>query len=237
VIAPLDFSPATLTVQERVRLHQLERVVEKHIVGFIETGKALAEIRSSRLYREHYSTFEQYVKERWALSRSRADELIRSTLCAESLLSTTGSAESDTPLPQNLPEVVLRPISQLPDNDLQGQVWRLVSLVSPEGRTPTHATAAKVVRLIRETLKGPETRTAPAKPLPERELMFVRPVQRLAKIDTFDVNICLLHVKSPEQAENIAHACSIVVERCRAIQKQLDEKFPHGHYNQTPSTH
>ena len=218
-------------------MHQLERVVEKHIVGFIETGKALAEIRSSRLYREHYSTFEQYVKERWALSRSRADELCRSTATAELILSTTGTREGATPLPENLPEVVLRPISQLPDNDLQGQVWRLVSLVSPEGRTPTHTTTAKVVRLIRETLKGPETQTASAKPLPDRELMFTRPISRLAKIDTFDVNVCLLHVKTPEQAENISHACAVVADRCRQIQAQLDERFPCGHYNQTSSAH
>lgn len=222
MIAQLDFTPATLTTQERVRLHQLERLVEKHIVGFIETGKALAEIRSSRLYREHYSTFEQYVKERWALSRSRADELCRSTATAELILSTTGSANSDTPLPENVPELTLRPISQLPGGDLQSQARRLSAMVAPEGKAPSHTVTAKVSRMIREATQGEDRKRA----LPARELMFTRPISRLAKVETFDVNVCLLHVKSPEQADRIAHACSIVADRCAQIQAKLDERFP-----------
>jgi hypothetical protein len=108
-----------------------------------------------------------------------------STTCAEMLLSSTGSAEGQTPLPPNLPELVLRPISQPPDPDLQGRVWRLVSMVSPKGKAPAHRTCAKVVRLIRETISGTQPPDGPTQTrvLPDRELMFIRPVQRLAKID------------------------------------------------------
>jgi hypothetical protein len=219
--------PAQLSAEEQIRLHQLERVVEKHLEHFLAVGKALAEIRSSRLYRQHFPTFEAYVRERWGLARSRADELIRSTTCAELLLSSTGSTDGQTPLPPNIPEVVLRPISQLPDPDLQGQVWRLVSMVSPKGKAPTHSTCAKVVRLIRETISGtqPPDGQTPARALPDREQMFVRPVQRLAKIDTFDVNVCLLHVKTPEQAERISRACAVVADRCQQIADQLNRRF------------
>jgi hypothetical protein len=59
----------SLTTEEKIRLHQLERVVEKHLDSFLAVGKALAEIRSSRLYRQHFPTLEAYVREHWALAR------------------------------------------------------------------------------------------------------------------------------------------------------------------------
>jgi hypothetical protein len=219
---------APLSAAEKSRLHELERVVEKHLDGFLAVGKSLAEIRNLRLYRQHYPTFEAYLRERWALSRSRADELIRSTTCAELLLSTTGSENGDTPLSPGTAEIVLRPISQLPEGDLQGQVWRLVSMVSPKGKTPTHSTCAKVVRLVRETISGaqPPGEQTSSRALPAREQSFTLPVQRLAKIDSFDINVCLLHVKTPEQAERISNACTVVARRCEAVRDQLQTRFP-----------
>ncbi len=212
--------PCPLSAQEKIRLHQLERVVEKHLDSFLAVGRALAEVRSSRLYRQHFPTFESYLRERWGLSRSRTDELIRSTSCAELLLSTTGSADSDTPLPKNVPELTLRPISQLPSADLQSQVWRLSAKVAPEGKAPSHTVTAKVSRMIRDCTQGEAKRASPA-----RELMFTRPISRLAKIDNFDADICCLHVKDSAQAERISHACSIVADRCTQIQAKLDERF------------
>jgi hypothetical protein len=215
-----ETSGLSLTTEETSRLHQLERVVEKHLDGFLAVGRALSEIRSSRLYRQNYSTFESYLRERWALSRSRADELIRSTTTAELLLATTGSAEGATPLPPDTSELVLRPISALPTGDLQAQAWRLSASVSPKGR-PTHTTTAKVTRMIRESIEGDSKRATSA-----RELMFTRPISRLAAIDTFDVNVCLLHVKDSAQAERISHACAVVGDRCTQIQAKLNERFP-----------
>lgn len=58
------------------RLEQLERVIERGLATFIEVGEALLEIRDSRLYRETHGTFEDYCRERWGFSRSRASRLI-----------------------------------------------------------------------------------------------------------------------------------------------------------------
>ena len=223
---------APLSVAEKERLRELERVVEKHLESFLTCGRCLKEIRDKRLYRQHFSTFEQYVRERWSLARSRADELCRSTTTAELLLTTTGSAESATPLPANIPEVVLRPISALPDPDLQSQAWRLAASVSPEGR-PTHTTTAKITRLIRESIEGDSKRALPA-----REQSFTLPVQRLAKIDSFDINVCLLHIKTPEQAERISNACAVVADRCHQVRDQLQTRFPDAHFDyQTSPAH
>ena len=204
-----------LTAQERVRLGQLELEIEQNLTGFIRCGRALLEVRESRLYRERYKTFAEYCRERFALARSTADQICRSTQVFESLV------DSGLLIPENVPELTLRPISQLPGGDLQTQAWRLSAKVAPEGKAPTHTVTAKVSRMIREATEGTSKRALPA-----RELMFTRPISRLAKIDNFDASVCLLHVKTSEQAKNISQACGVVADRCRAIQAKLSERFP-----------
>ena len=65
-----------LLAGERVRLAQLEAVIERGLETFVEVGLALAEIRDGRPYRETHSTFEAYLRERWSMSRSRGYRLI-----------------------------------------------------------------------------------------------------------------------------------------------------------------
>ena len=218
--------PAPLTAEEKIRLRQLELEIERNLTGFIKCGRALLEVRESRLYREKYKTFSEYCRERFALARSTADQICRSTQVFETLLG------SGLQISETTPELTLRPISQLPGGDLQTQAWRLSGLVAPEGKSPSHTVTSKVARMIREATEGTNKREMPA-----RELMFTRPISRLAKIDNFDVNVCLLHVKTSEQAKNISHACGVVADRCRAIQAKLGERFPHAHYYSTPSAH
>jgi hypothetical protein len=210
--------PTALTIQERVRLRQLELEIECNLTGFIKCGRALLEVRESRLYRERYASFAEYCRERFAIARSTADQLCRSTQVYETL------TDSGMQIPENIPELTLRPISQLTSGDLQSQAWRLSAMVAPAGKAPSHTVTAKVVRMIREATEGEGRK----RELPAREQMFTRPISRLAKIDTFDVNVCLLHVKNPEQAGRISHACAVVAERCAQIQAKLDERFPSG---------
>jgi DNA modification methylase len=61
---------------ERVRLAELEAVVERGLGTFMEVGQALLEVRDGRLYRESYSSFEEYLAKRWGMSRSRGYQLI-----------------------------------------------------------------------------------------------------------------------------------------------------------------
>jgi hypothetical protein len=51
-----------LSASERQRLNQLEAVVHEHVTHFVAVGKALMEIRDSRLYRQDAGTFEAYLK-------------------------------------------------------------------------------------------------------------------------------------------------------------------------------
>jgi hypothetical protein len=121
----VDVTP--LSAQERARLGQLERIVEKNLTGFIQCGRALLEIRESQLWRGQYWSFGEYCRERFAIARSTADQLCRSTRVFEVLVASTGALDSDTPIAETTPEIVLRPISQLPDSELQAQAgaWLL----------------------------------------------------------------------------------------------------------------
>jgi len=50
---------ATFSIEEKVRFGQLTRIVETNLSSFLAGGKALAEIKNSRLYRERFSSFEE----------------------------------------------------------------------------------------------------------------------------------------------------------------------------------
>ena len=67
-------------ISEERTLDDLEHVIEKGRVAFLEVGEALSEVRDRRLYREAgYKTFEQYTRERWHFGASRARQIIGAT--------------------------------------------------------------------------------------------------------------------------------------------------------------
>lgn len=93
--------------QEKEKLLQFEWTIEANYQGFLECARALLAIRNEKLYRyKGYATWEDYIVERWALSRSRADELCRAATVAETLLSSSGAPNGETPLPESIPEVM-----------------------------------------------------------------------------------------------------------------------------------
>ena len=206
-----------LSVAEKIRLNQLELEIEKNLTGFIKCGRCLLEIRESRLWRGRYNSFADYCRERFALARSTCDQLCRSTQVFETLNATL--AGSDTPVPETTPEIVLRPLTTLPSSELQAETWRLAASLSPNGR-PTRTVSARVVRLVREAIE-PEHKEAKT---PDRDPMFVRPVQRLSKT-AFNPELATLHVTGAAQATNIIKACEIVEDRCRQIIDHLNQRF------------
>jgi len=197
--------------------------IEKNLTGFIACGRALLEIRESRLYRETHATFADYCRERFAIARSTADQLCRSTVVYETLASTL--ADSDTPLPETTPEIVLRPLTSLPAPELQRETWRLAASLSPD-KKPTRTITARVTRLVREAVNGQKGDPAKNVKGSEKDVMFTRPISRLSRIRSFSPELATLHVKTPGQALAIATAYAIVAERCTQIQAQLATMFP-----------
>lgn len=81
---PVDagYMGQTVTAREQLgpsdqeRLTELEAVIERGLAVFVEVGLALMEIKNSRLYRETHATFEEYVDQRWGMSRTRGYQMI-----------------------------------------------------------------------------------------------------------------------------------------------------------------
>ncbi len=69
----------TLTADERIALARLEAAVEAGVqatMTVLEAGKALLEIRSRQLFRDSAATWEEYVLNRFKITKRRADQLV-----------------------------------------------------------------------------------------------------------------------------------------------------------------
>jgi hypothetical protein len=74
-----------LTARERADLAACEGALDHLRVAFAAAGKALQVIRDARLYRDAHPTFEDYVGQRWDMSRAPAYRLIAAWPLAERL--------------------------------------------------------------------------------------------------------------------------------------------------------
>jgi uncharacterized protein (DUF2252 family) len=70
---------------ERADLAACEAAIDTLRVAFWAAGKALQVIRDARLYRGTNATFEEYVEDRWQMSRPQAYRLIQAWPLAEAL--------------------------------------------------------------------------------------------------------------------------------------------------------
>ena len=96
-----------LSAIEQRALQRAESTIAKGMKAFVAVVLALKEIRDRRLYRDRYSTFQEYCARRWELSRPRAYELCAAAEVVEDL-----SAIADIPLlPEN--EAQTRPLTRL----------------------------------------------------------------------------------------------------------------------------
>lgn len=65
-----------LTINEKAEFKKLCGLVDEGLTSFLTVGTALNQIKERRLYRQTHETFEQFVKDRWNISNSRAYQLI-----------------------------------------------------------------------------------------------------------------------------------------------------------------
>ena len=106
-----------LTISEQNRLQVLEGIIENGLQTFVDVGGALLEVRNSKLYKEAYGTFEVYCRERWEMSKTHANRMIKSI----------GVVSNLTPIgfiPAT--ESVIRPLTHL-EPEKQRQVWSVAT--------------------------------------------------------------------------------------------------------------
>jgi hypothetical protein len=92
-----------LSPAEEERLQACEGAIQTTWYRIVDVGRALAEIRDSRLYRIDFDTFEDYCQKRWNFKRSKAHYLISGSRVLERV-----SARKD--LPQPTCESQMRPL-------------------------------------------------------------------------------------------------------------------------------
>lgn len=118
---------------EELEMQQLEAIIERGLQGFCEAGQALCRIRDKRLYRLTYRKFEDYCRERWSISKTRAYELMAASEVVAQL-----SAVADD-LPAN--EAQARPLTLLNESARPG-AWAVAQQLAGGAPTAKHVARA-----------------------------------------------------------------------------------------------
>jgi hypothetical protein len=132
---------ATLSGSEVRDLAECEAVLREDLDGFIRVGRALQRIRDDRLYRDAYSTFEEYCRGEWGLSRTYAFGHIEAAKVVDNL-QTFGIAEH----PHN--QRVAQELVPLRNNpQLMVEVWQeVLQEAQANGRKPSAVAVQRAVR-------------------------------------------------------------------------------------------
>jgi hypothetical protein len=216
-----------LTTREKQLKAELESVVEHGLDEFLKVGNALADLRNKRLYRCEASTFAEYVRSRFNLARSTADQIIRSSQVAESLI------EAGIQLPPGTTERTLRPISSLPTLDLQAACWQLAESFAPARGGVTEPLVSRLCHIVRDCLDGVDDDDAAVhvgNPDPKRRrqsserVPFLQPVERLAW-SGFSVEVIVSAI-APPSAKTVHRACGTLADRCHLVMRRLEALYP-----------
>jgi len=173
-----------LSGNEQADLATCETALDNLRVAFWAAGKALQVIRDARLYRATHATFENYVEDRWDMSRPQAYRLIEAWPLAERL----------SPMGDKLNERQVRellPLAERHGQDAAATVYRTVAeadgvqvtaavLHHVVGVLPSdHFNPAEAVRQIQAYLAG----TANSQPPPANPVeTFTTEAARLLRV-------------------------------------------------------
>jgi hypothetical protein len=138
-----------LSPDEAQTLDHYEQIIAQGMQTFVEVGHALLAIRDQHLYRQSYQTFEEYLRQRWDLSRPHAYRMIDAAVVVENL----------SPIGDMVPvnESQARPLTRLPPEQ-QAEVWReVVETAPPSGITAKHV--QETVKRVKTPSMGTKTQT------------------------------------------------------------------------------
>jgi hypothetical protein len=211
-----------LTTQEKSHLAELEGIVETHLEAFLAVGRALAEIRSRRLYRQDFATWEDYCMRRWSISYGRANDLIRSTEVAEHLLSGPAAPGGDAPLPDDLSTETLKSLHKL-EPPLQSACWRLATRITSR---PTARVISRIVRTVQHAVhqgSNGGSETNPKLPQSQKKI-FLLSLHRLAESR---VPACVI-VQGIDETKARKHleVAQMLISRCHEIVEAIRREFP-----------
>ncbi len=158
-----ELSPEDEADRQRLEL-KVERGIEQVEQTFYQMGKALAELRSRRLYRSTHKNFSNYCQERFhPMTRRKAEYLI----VASAVIDELKSANNCSHFPLPTAESQIRCLSSLQPEQWQ-EVWQ-TGVTESGGKVPT----AKTIKGIVERLKQRDT-TPPQIPFQQGDVVLIR---------------------------------------------------------------
>lgn len=195
-----------MTRSEAQSLEGHEAIIRQGLNTFLEVGTALSAIRDGKLYRNSYSTFEQYCSERWGLSKTHTNRIIGASVVVENL---TVAVENLTPIGVILPETEsqARPLTTL-EPAQQVEAWAEAVETAPKGKV----TAAHVSKVVEKYKPAPVQKVAP-KPEPEH-----KPAPPLARPEPTPEPMAV-HYSSESSEWNTPKN---IVERSKDVLKEID---------------
>lgn len=146
-------SSTALTEPERLKLGDLELIIERGLQTFVEVGVALAQIRDQRLYRAEFGTFEEYCATKWGWTDRRARQLMTASEVV------VGMEETGTTVPV-ANEAQARELARVPE-EKRAEVWERA--VDKSDGKPTAKVVREVAEPVRQMPKEPEIGTSAAK--------------------------------------------------------------------------
>jgi hypothetical protein len=219
VLSQVGFPPH-LSLEQQSRLLELESRIERGLSSFLEVGACLLTIRQERLYRSNYPSFEAYCQGRWNFSAHHGARIMRSIVVARNLLKN----DDCPPLPENLSEALLRPLTPL-EAPLQQAVWQLANKVSA---TPTPYVLRGIVTVVRRAIdrgKGDNGAGQPSRGIPKaRTKLFWDSLRQLCA-SSIPPGFLLQGATEARAKEHLA-ACQIVVELCHELIGEIRLRFP-----------
>lgn len=161
-----------LTEEEQQDLIRREEYIEDNLQTLFSVGKAFADIRDRKLYRETHRTFEDYCKDRWQISRPRAYQLIDASVVQENL---STNVDKGTPLPTN--ESQTRALKKAPP-EKQLDIWQK-AVAQNDGRVPS---ARQIIQVVE--LEQPKPKPQPGEYYESRTYKAVKILQYDGDVDT-----------------------------------------------------
>jgi hypothetical protein len=171
----IDSNLAPLTKAEAQQLEQREQIIKQGITAFKQVAEALLEIRDQRLFRAQYSTFEDYCREKWGMTRRHADRLLLANAVVENLES--DQLVSKIPVAIPVTEAQARPMAALPPKQ-QVEVGRIVAA---QTKTPTAQDFQKAVQKVANPAKKDNPPEAQVEAEPKPEVKSYNPKKEDAK--------------------------------------------------------
>lgn len=146
-----------LSTTEQERLAECEAKIRSGLQTFVDVGRALAEIRDSRLYRQTHETFEAYCGMEFGLTRKRAYDLMGASDIIDALAEINGTSEHDSEHGDGVSPIgdtdePVSPMGDIPLPATESQARELAGLDAPA--------AAEVMRKARDATDGKITAAA-----------------------------------------------------------------------------